>query len=108
MVNRDMEKVDITRSLQMLVGEHDVIDKCGNCNSKHISYLGLGEYKCADCGASTFNTYGIVRACIDGHDEPLTISEVIAYTGLRKMDIRRLLRDGSIILTANGIQIPIK
>ena len=101
------KNINIDNSLRKLVAAQNAIYECPDCHSKFVKYLGLGEYQCLECSKKILNNYGKVRECIDNHTEPVTINEVIVYTGLTKLDIKRLLQDGSIELTQGGIRMPI-
>jgi len=71
---------------------YNVPDTCEQCGCKKIKYLGVGEYKCEECGHLMYDDYGKVRNYIEAN-QGATTSEVSEATGVSKEKIRRLLRD---------------
>lgn len=69
--------------------------RCEKCGSVKIKYLGIGEYKCSDCGFLMYDDYGIVRNYIE-KNPGVTQAEVSKATGIKKSRITQLLKEDKI------------
>ncbi len=75
---------------------------CEHCNSRNISYQGLGIYLCEDCKMETKTNYGKVREFLDRVGS-CNANELILGTGLTKADIDSLVKAGSIEYKRDGM-----
>lgn len=74
--------------------------KCSECGAE-MKYVGLGEYRCQECGNSLLNDYGRVRLYLEEHPGA-TQSEVARATGVPPIRIRQLLLDDRIEISSNS------
>ena len=81
---------------------YNVPERCTECSSDKIKYLGVGEYKCEDCGTLMYDDYGKVRNYIEAN-QGATTSEVSKATGVSTDKIRRLLRDDKIEIAPGSV-----
>lgn len=89
---------------QLLEGfrEQAVVDRtvmCGKCNMEY-KYLGLGHYKCENCGDTVTDDYGKVRDYVEQSTEDVGVEKASADTGVAVERIRELIEMGKISLTA--------
>lgn len=86
----DSNKMQITD--QMLGIDHyhipTVCEKCGGV----MTFKGVGEYECEDCGATAYDDYGKVRAYLEKH-KGATAAQVEAATSVKQKTIRMMLKE---------------
>ena len=75
---------------------------CEKCGSSDIKFMGLGEYRCSDCGHKMYDDYGKVREYLDAH-RGATQAEVYEATGVSVNKIRQFLRDEKIEIAPNSL-----
>ena len=91
---------------QLLEGfrEQTVGDKptvCPKCNVEY-KYMGLGHYKCLNCGEVVTDDYGKVRDYVEQSEEEVGVEKTSADTGVTVDRIRELIEMGKISLTKGG------
>lgn len=64
--------------------------ECGN----KYTYIGLGEYKCENCGRVFKNEYAIIREFVDKYGTNYSIIEISAMTGVSKKLIDMFVKEG--------------
>ncbi len=64
---------------------------CSRCGG-NMKFVGLGEYKCEDCGFIAQDDYGKVRGYLEEH-RGATAFEVEQGTGVKQRTIRQLIRE---------------
>lgn len=81
-------------NLQALIRETDVNKptRCSKCGCP-VSYKGLGEYVCDNCGFHEFDDYGKVRIFLEKHPGS-NIVQVEAGTGVSQKTINQLVSEG--------------
>lgn len=67
--------------------------ECGNS----YTYVGLGEYKCSNCGNVFKNEYALVREFVDKYGTNYSIMEIAAMTGVSKKLIDMFIKDGKFL-----------
>ncbi|MDO4188705.1 MAG: hypothetical protein Q4D29_06915 [Lachnospiraceae bacterium] len=75
---------------------------CEKCGCRRIQYMGVGEYKCEECGLFMYDDYGKVRNYIE-KNPGATTTEVSNAVGVSKEKIRRLLRDDKIQIAPGSV-----
>lgn len=66
--------------------------ECTQCGSKDITYCGIGEYKCKDCGCLMYDDYGKVRAYVENHRGANEL-DVAQATGVSRDKIKQFVRE---------------
>lgn len=89
---------------QLLEGfrEQAVIEKptvCEKCNQEY-RYMGLGHYKCENCGAIVTDDYGKVRDYVEQSTEDVGVEKASMDTGVAVERIRELIEMGKISLSS--------
>lgn len=74
---------------------------CAKCGGSDIEYMGVGEYKCKNCGTLMYDDFGKVRNYLEEH-RGATQNEVSRETGVSMDVIRHLLREDRIEIAANS------
>lgn len=87
--------------MKKLIRTPGKVDKC-SCGTKY-NYIGLGEYKCPNCGNKTRDAYGRVRLYIDEHGSSSPI-ELMQNADVSRLDIKQLLQRGDLELVAGRIR----
>lgn len=72
-------------------------EKCGGI----MVFRGVGEYECERCGFLAYDDYGKVRNCLERFPG-VTIGEAEQRTGVSQRVIRKLLKEGRIMLTEDS------
>ncbi len=72
-------------------------EKCGGI----MEFRGVGEYKCEQCGFLDYDDYGKVRIGLERFPG-MTIAEAEMRTGVSQRTIRKLLKEGRIMLTEDS------
>ncbi|MBO4981438.1 MAG: hypothetical protein J6C84_06030 [Lachnospiraceae bacterium] len=67
---------------------------CKICGGVMV-FVGVGEYRCEECGAVEYDDYGKVRQYLETH-KGATAAEVELGTGVSQRTIRRLLKESRI------------
>lgn len=75
-----------------------VCEKCGKANPQ---YMGVGEYKCSECGYIMYDDFGRVRNYLEVHSGA-TQSEVSRETGVAMDTIRQFLKDERLEIAAGS------
>lgn len=75
---------------------------CEKCGCRRIQYVGVGEYKCEECGFFMYDDYGKVRNYIE-KNPGATSNDVSIAVGVSKEKIRRLLRDDKIQIAPGSV-----
>lgn len=88
---------------QLLEGfrEQAVVDRpvaCKKCKMEY-TYLGLGHYKCVNCGDIVTDDYGKVRDYVEQSTEDVGVEKASADTGVAVERIRELIEMGKISLS---------
>jgi DNA-directed RNA polymerase subunit M/transcription elongation factor TFIIS len=87
--------------MDMLGWDHyHIPSTCEKCNGIMI-FMGVGEYKCEECGYIAYDDYGKVRLYIETHPGA-NASEIEDKTGVTGRTIRRLIREERIEVAANS------
>ena len=73
-------------------------EKCGKANPE---YKGVGEYKCAECGYTMYDDFGLVRNYLEAH-AGATQSEVSRETGVAMDKIRQFLKEDRLEIVAGS------
>lgn len=73
---------------------------CEKCDGVMV-FMGVGEYKCEDCGAVAYDDYGRVRLYIESH-RGATASQIEAATGVKQRSIRNMLKEGRLEVTSDS------
>lgn len=73
---------------------------CPKCGGKMI-FQGVGEYKCDRCGFLDYDDYGKIRLCVE-NNPGVNIAEAEQRTGVDQRTIRRLLKDGRLMLAEDS------
>lgn len=73
---------------------------CVKCGSRMI-FRGVGEYQCENCGFLQYDDYGKIRLCIEAHPG-VTLGDAESMTGVSQRTIRKLLKEGRIMLTEDS------
>ena len=73
-------------------------EKCGKANPE---YKGVGEYKCAECGFTMYDDFGLVRNYLEAH-AGATQSEVSRETGVAMDTIRQFLKEERLEIVAGS------
>lgn len=71
--------------------------KCGGA----MKFRGVGEYMCEHCGFLQYDDYGKVRNGLESFPG-MTIAETEQRTGVSQRTIRKLLKEGRIMLTEDS------
>lgn len=74
---------------------------CPDCNVEY-KYLGLGHYKCENCGRMETDDYGKVRDYIEQSPEDVGLDKTSIDTGVKVERIRELIEMGKISLVGGG------
>ena len=77
-----------------------VPDNCSSCGGK-LNYIGVGEYKCEECGNIDYDDYGRVRSYLEKH-AGATIGDVSRDTHVPTGRIRQLLENDRIEVSASS------
>ena len=75
--------------------------ECEECGKTDMKYMGIGEYKCEDCGHIMYDDFGIVRNYLEVH-KGATQSEVSKATGVAMETIRQFLKEERLEITAGS------
>lgn len=85
---------------ELLMGDYHRPVHCPDCGGVMV-FMGVGEYKCEDCGKVEWDDYGKVRAYIEKH-KGATMVDVEKETGVKQKSIRKMLREDRIEVTADS------
>lgn len=66
--------------------------KCAICGGM-LEYLGIGEYRCAECGEETLDDYGKVREFLEEH-AIAPVFEIARETGVSRDKVKMILKRG--------------
>lgn len=80
--------VDIDKQLKTPEG-----CECGGS----FEYVGLGVYKCSNCGNIFKNEYAIIRDFVDKYGTNYSILEISEMTGIEKRLIDLFIKDGKFV-----------
>ena len=75
---------------------------CEKCGKSDPEYMGVGEYKCRQCGFLMYDDYGKVRNYLDEH-RGATQSQVSNATGVSMETIRQLLCEERLEIVSNSV-----
>ena len=70
---------------------YHVPEKCDKCGGE-LEYIGIGEYKCRECGNIMRDDFGKVRHYLESHEDE-TLLQVSKATGIDKDEIEAMVRD---------------
>lgn len=70
---------------------------CPKCNGFY-EYLGLGHYKCVQCGRTETDDYGKIRDYVEQSEEDVGVDKASIDTGVAVERIRELIDMGKISL----------
>lgn len=73
---------------------------CSKCGGDMI-FKGVGEYECSKCKNIEYDDYGKVRAYVEEH-RGATTAQISEATGVSKKEIREMLREERLELTADS------
>lgn len=68
--------------------------RCSKCG-KLLTYVGVGEYKCSECGFTEYDAYGLVRAFVE-KNPGANVVQVERATGVSKKVISGLVKAGKL------------
>ena len=89
------EKVNALKAEEGLIDIDKYLSKPGNCScGQGMKYVGLGIYRCENCGDEFKNEYGIIRDFVDKYGTTYSILEIADLTGVPKRIIDLFIRDG--------------
>lgn len=71
--------------------------KCGH----FLKYLGIGEYKCEECGFTEYDAYGKVRCYLERYPGA-NIVRIEKDTGVPQKTIKAFVRQGKFVLNKRG------
>ena len=74
--------------------------RCSKCG-KMLKYLGVGEYKCEDCGYTEYDDYGLVRSFLEKHPGA-NVVQVERATGVSRKVISLLVKQCKIEVRGKG------
>ncbi len=80
--------------------EYNKPTNCSKCG-KFLKYVGVGEYKCPECGFTEYDDYGKVRAYLEANPGS-TVVQVEAATGVPQKIIYKLVSDDKIAVKNSG------
>ena len=95
---------NIENGLSKLIKSQSKPASCKYCNSRKLEYDGLGKYKCIECKKYVYSNYGLVRETLDIYGS-LDITSLMTKTGLSRKEIKELIDNGSISVSATGIRL---
>lgn len=75
-------------------------EKCSECGGK-LEYLGIGRYRCMDCGCEACDDYGKVKEYFRTHGSA-TILQIVRATGVSKEKVNILLKRGMMELAPSS------
>jgi hypothetical protein len=85
----------------ILTGNIHVPKTCEKCGRAAPKYMGVGEYKCENCGFLMYDDFGLVRNYLDEH-KGATQSQVSKATGVAMETIRQFLREERLEIVAGS------
>lgn len=85
---------------ELLMGDYHRPVHCPDCGGVMV-FMGVGEYKCEDCGKVEWDDYGKVRAYVEKH-KGATMVDVELETGVKQKAIRKMLREERLEVTADS------
>lgn len=77
-------------------------DRCDDCGGE-VDYIGLGEYKCRNCGKHLYDDYGKVRKYVEEFKGASRI-EIAEFTGVDKEFIDLLIEEGTLVYEKESIK----
>ena len=80
---------------------YNVPTRCSKCG-KMLKYLGVGEYKCEECGFTEYDDYGLVRAYLENNPGANAV-QVEKATGVSRKTIALLVKQCKIEMRGRGI-----
>ncbi len=85
-----MEKMNALEEL--LNEDYEKPTRCSKCG-KMLKYVGIGEYKCEECGFTEYDDYGLVRAYLEKYPGANEL-QIERATGVSRKVINMLVRQG--------------
>ena len=79
---------------------YNVPVRCSKCG-KMLKYLGVGEYKCEECGFTEYDDYGLVRAYLEKNPGANAV-QVEKATGVSRKVIAVLVKQCKIEIKGQG------
>ena len=89
-----MDKKNVNLEGLLRHDDYNVPTRCSKCG-KMLKYLGVGEYKCKECGYTEYDDYGLVRAYLE-QNPGATAVQVEKATGVTQKTISLLVRQSKI------------
>lgn len=74
---------------------------CSRCGGR-LRFIGVGEYRCENCGGMEYDDYGKVRNYMEKHPNRTQMQDIEAATGVPRRIIRQMLREERIQVAANS------
>lgn len=87
-------------SEDLYLKDPSVPTSCKECGGE-IEYMGLGSYKCKECGHMMYDDYGKVRNYLDAH-KGATQAEVSFETGVSQHKIRQMIKEEKFEIAQNS------
>lgn len=72
-------------------------DICPVCSTEY-RYMGLGHYKCPQCGNETCDDYGKIRDYVESSEEEVGVEKASIETGVSVDRIKELIAMGKVSL----------
>lgn len=72
-------------------------DICPVCNTEY-RYMGLGHYKCFQCGNEVCDDYGKIRDYVEASEEEVGVEKASIETGVSVDRIKELIAMGKVSL----------
>ena len=79
------------------------LEHCTECGGK-LEYLGLGKYKCVECGNKMLDDYGKVKEYLWEHG-PTPMLTLAKETGVSREKINIVLNGGSSEISDNNVNM---
>lgn len=81
--------------------------KCEKCSNENMENIGIGRYKCTECGHIMMDDYGKARNYIE-KNKGATAFEVVDATGVSINNIRRMINEGKLMIVSDNRYIHLR
>lgn len=95
-----MDKKDVNIEGLLRDDGYNIPVRCSKCG-KMLRYMGVGEYKCDECGYTEYDDYGLVRAYLE-KNPGATAVQVERATGVSQKTISLLVKQCKIEMRGRG------
>lgn len=86
----------------MIVGvdEYNRPVNCSKCDGLMV-FMGVGEYRCEECGNVEYDDYGKVRLYLESH-RGATAAKIEEDSGVSQKNIRQMLKESRLEITSES------